>query len=85
MTIKEILDSEDKNKGYIYLRLEGIFWKAYEQSAYLFIREMKPFKVVKHFVKAVEQNIVSLGLYLFCLDFSRLIFSLIGVIVAFNS
>ena len=34
MTHKEIIDIEQENTGYINLHLEGMFYKAYEQSAF---------------------------------------------------
>ncbi len=39
---------------------EGIFWTAYEQSAYAIVR-IKPYKVTKKFVKVIEQEVVSVG------------------------
>jgi hypothetical protein len=61
MSIHEIVTIEDQNTGEIHLHKEGIFWKAYQQSAYLFTREVKAFKVSKKLVKAVGREVVSLG------------------------
>jgi hypothetical protein len=41
MSIHEIITIEDRNTGEIHLHKEGIFWKAYQQSTYLFTREVK--------------------------------------------
>lgn len=62
MSIHEIVSIEDRNTGEIHLHKEGLFWKAYQQSAYLFTREVKAFKASKKRVKAVGgQEVVSLG------------------------
>jgi len=61
MSIHEIITNENQNTGEIHLHKEGIFWKAYQQSAYLFTREVKAFKVSKKLVKAVGREVVSLG------------------------
>jgi len=36
MKMTDILTFEFGNKGEIHLYKEGLFWKAYQQSAYLF-------------------------------------------------
>lgn len=62
MSIQEIVNIEDQNTGEIHLHKEGLFWKAYQQSAYLFTREVKAFKASKKRVKAVGgREVVSLG------------------------
>lgn len=45
----------------IRLHLEGMFWKAYEQSALRFIKEIKEYKVSKKQVKSLGCEVVSLG------------------------
>lgn len=54
MSISEIVQLEDKNHDCIILHAEGIFWRAYERSAYAFANQIaqmqilkKPFKVLK--------------------------------------
>lgn len=63
MSIQEITTQEDCNTGEIHLHKEGIFWKAYQQSAYLFTQEVRAFKISKKWVKSVgrERKVVSLG------------------------
>lgn len=62
MSIHEIVTIEDRNTGEIHLHKEGLFWKAYQQSAYLFTREVKAFKVSKKQVKTVgDREVVFLG------------------------
>jgi len=61
MSIQEIINIEDRNKGEIHLYKEGIFWKAYQQSAYHFTREVRAFKISKKMVKSVGREVVSLG------------------------
>ena len=38
-----------------------MFYKAYEKSAYLFVKHIKPFLLKKRFVKSVNQEVVSIG------------------------
>jgi len=54
MSIQEITTIEDQNTGEIRLHKEGIFWKAYQQSAYLFTREVKVFKVYRKWVNGCQ-------------------------------
>jgi hypothetical protein len=61
MKIKEILEIESNNGGVINLFLEGIFWKVYEQSAYLFSANVEAFAINKKMIKNVQKEIVSLG------------------------
>ena len=44
----------------VYLYKEGVFWIAYEQSAYL-VSQVKSLKPTKKYVKAVGQEVVSVG------------------------
>jgi hypothetical protein len=61
MSIQEITTQEDCNTGEIHLHKEGVFWKAYQQSAYLFTQEVKAFNTSKRLVKSVGRVVVSLG------------------------
>lgn len=61
MLLSEILELERNNTHRIYLHLEGMFWKAYQCSAYLFLLHYKNYKVTKKFVKSIRQEVVSLG------------------------
>ena len=53
------LSVELNNSGTLYFYREGVFYKAYEQSAYLFVKYVKPFQVKKRFVKSVKQEVAS--------------------------
>lgn len=59
--IDEILCSESSNTHFIRLYREGIFYKAYERSAYAFVTGVQPFMVKKRFVKSVDRTVVSIG------------------------
>jgi hypothetical protein len=60
-SIHEILETEDDGKNVIHLYLEGIFWKAYQQSAYRLTRRVGSLKVSKKYIKTVAQEVVSVG------------------------
>ena len=60
--IKDILDEEGRNDGtFIRLYAEGIFYKAYERSAWAACRVLHPFMVKKRNVRKVGQEVVSIG------------------------
>lgn len=61
-SIAEILIREKQagDKQQVILFHEGKFWKAYEMSAFLLVKRYG-FKPLKRFVKAVGQDIVSVG------------------------
>lgn len=59
--IDDILYSESSNTHFIRLYREGIFYKAYERSAYAFVTGVQPFMVKKRFVKSVGRAVVSIG------------------------
>ena len=61
MTIQDIVNMEKENKDSIVLLKEGIFWKAYEMSAYLFHTYIKPFKLLRKYVETIKGDVVSLG------------------------
>ena len=61
MTQKEIFEREKSNTGFIYLYREGIFWKAYEKSAFRLIREVVEFKPLKKYIKTIDAEIISVG------------------------
>ena len=62
MTYKEIILREASNTNLIYLYKEGLFWKAYEKSAYLFVNSIASYKAKSKYVKAVKQDIIYIGL-----------------------
>ena len=59
--LQEILALEQENQSSIYFYREGVFYKAYEQSAYLFVKYVRPFQVKKRHVKSVKQDVVFVG------------------------
>lgn len=59
--LSEILQNESTNPRTIYFYREGVFYKAYERSAYLFVKYAKTFQVKKRVVKSVRQEVVSIG------------------------
>ena len=61
MKIKEILDLEKENHHQIILLKEGIFWRAYNISAFLFTKYVEAFKISKKYVKNVAAEIIHLG------------------------
>ena len=61
MRISDIINKENSNTGQIILHREGLFWSAYEQSAYLFAKHVRKYQVVRKHFKNVEKDIVYLG------------------------
>ena len=59
MTIKEKIELEQE-AGAIRLYKEGVFWAAYEQSAYAVWQEKK-YKPTKKFVKVAGMEVISVG------------------------
>lgn len=61
-TIKEkLLQETEKPQNVILLHREGVFYIAYEHSAWLFCNFLHAFKVKKQYVKCVSQDVVSIG------------------------
>lgn len=60
-TIKERVEREQSNIDKIYLYKEGIFYRAYERSAYLWINHICKYEIKKRYVKTVGKVIVYLG------------------------
>lgn len=57
----EIYASEQANGGDIVLYLEGMFYKAYEKSAFLLCTKVHPFKVSSRPLKGLDEPLVSVG------------------------
>jgi hypothetical protein len=50
--ISKIITEEEMNINCIHLYKEGSFWKAYEQSAYLFVKHIKNYRTrLRHYIK----------------------------------
>lgn len=58
MTIQKILLTENKRSIQCYRK--GVFWTAYEQSAYR-IYQLRPYKPNLRYIKYIEKHIVSVG------------------------
>lgn len=61
MTINEILSSEIPGSGIIRLYPEGIFYKAYEYSAYLFVHHIRSYRLKRRYYKNAATDVVSTG------------------------
>ncbi len=59
--LQEILKTESENTDKIHFYREGVFYKAYEKSAYIFVTRIKPFMVKRLFIKCVNREVVSIG------------------------
>lgn len=59
--IKDIIEREKTNTGKIFLYKEGIFYKAYERSAYAWIRNVCEYEVKRRYVKTIGCEIVYIG------------------------
>lgn len=51
---------QHRSLKHLFLYKEGVFWVAYEQSAY-FIVQHKDYKPTKKFYKNIKQSVVSVG------------------------
>lgn len=61
-SINEILENESQNNGsFILLYPEGMFYKAYERSAWLACMYLGNLLVKKRYIKKVQQDVVSVG------------------------
>ncbi len=62
MTSKDFIRAEAENTDRIILYKEGLFWKAYERSAYILCQQVRPFKPTKKSLKSLDGGeIVSVG------------------------
>lgn len=61
MTKREIFNLEQDNPGNVYLFPEGMFYKAYEQSAYLLCKHVQAFKISSRIIKDIPEPIISIG------------------------
>lgn len=60
-SIPQILQIENDNYERIHLFREGLFLRAYQHSAFLFLNNVKDFKVVKKHYKAAGCEVVIIG------------------------
>lgn len=68
MTKQEILEREDAQSTTIHLYKEGIFWKAYEYSAYRFVFGILKCKPKKQRFKETSTEMIHIGFPLTSLD-----------------
>ncbi len=61
MRISDILIKENNNSGQIILHKEGLFWRAYEKSAYLFSINIRKYKIIRKYFKGIAKDVVFLG------------------------
>lgn len=62
MTSQDFIRAEAENTDRIILYKEGLFWKAYERSAYILCTQVRPFKPTKKSLKSLGGgHIVSVG------------------------
>lgn len=62
MTSQDFIRAEAENTDRIILYKEGLFWKAYERSAYILCTQVRPFKPTKKSLKSLDGGeIVSVG------------------------
>ena len=62
MTSQDFIRAEADNTDRIILYKEGLFWKAYERSAYILCMQVRPFKPTKKSLKSLDGGcIVSVG------------------------
>ncbi|MBR8721658.1 hypothetical protein IX307_002923 [Bacteroides pyogenes] len=60
-TLKEILSFESPRSGGLRLWPEGVFYKAYDCSAYLFVHELRAYRPKRKFYKVVGREVLSIG------------------------
>ena len=62
MKVQEILKIEKDNRASIFLFKEGFFWRAYERSAFRFVKKnIQGYSVIKRYIKYVKQDVVFIG------------------------
>ena len=59
--IKDKLKAEERNERSVRLWPEGKFYKAYERSAYLFVKQVRAYEPRSRYIQAVGQDVVSIG------------------------
>lgn len=60
-TITEKLKAEEHNQRSIRLWPEGLFFVAYERSAYLFLKHVRTYELRRVFYKNIARDVVSIG------------------------
>lgn len=61
MKMQEIIKLEEDNTNNCYLIKEGLFWRAYEKSAYWFVNNLKLYTITKKHFKGLNSDVAYLG------------------------
>jgi len=61
MMTEDILLLETNEPGCIHLVRDRLFWRAWERSAFLFVRLLRPYRVHHRFVRKVGKDLVWFG------------------------
>lgn len=61
MKIQEIINLEEDNHNRCNLIKDGIFWRAFEQSAFWFVNNLKPYSITKKHFKGLHADVAYLG------------------------
>jgi hypothetical protein len=61
MKLANVISEEAKNTGSIIMHREGLFWRAYERSAFMFTLHLKQYSATKKFFKTVSSEIAFIG------------------------
>jgi hypothetical protein len=61
MKVSDIFELEKVNINGCYLINEGLFWRVYEKSAFLFVKRIKQYSLIKRHYKVIDNELVYLG------------------------
>jgi hypothetical protein len=61
MKIKEIVKLEENNHDKCYLIKEGLFWRAYEKSAFWFVDKLRSYMITKKHFKGLNADVAYIG------------------------
>ncbi len=53
MRLQEIIKMEAHNNNKCFLIQDGIFWRSYENSAFWFVNNLKPYSITKKHFKGL--------------------------------
>ena len=54
MTKRQIFDEEEDNYSRIILHREGVFWKAYNHSAFMLCSQVREYKIATNFYNSIQ-------------------------------
>ena len=61
MKLANVISEEAKNTCCIIMHREGLFWRAYERSAFLFTLHLKKYNATKKYFKTISSEVVFIG------------------------